>query len=291
MRVLAVSSFLIFLTVQCAPTQTAPIVASAPASPRDAAPTLPPPGKMLEDTYINADVGVRIPVPHAWILAERLDPAFLDVVLKPVLGSGGAAEFTVVDTSVYPNLATGMLFRQQDKDKKLEPLVGIRHVTFDGIDYRRYDYHADARTPLPFQSRLSVTMRGWRLLITLDASSREDLDRLVEKFKGLQFLPPHDTFAKPPTVAGPVTLGYPVKEIPPQYPEIARKNGVQGKVELEALIGKDGKVKNLYPLSGPDLLIAPAMSAVVQWQYKPFLLGGTPIEVESYITVNFTLGN
>lgn len=80
-----------------------------------------------------------------------------------------------------------------------------------------------------------------------------------------------------------------VRQVQPQYPEIARDMHLSGTVRLEALIGTDGTVRNLDVLSGNPILARAVLAAVRQWRYRPTLLNGTPVEVETYITVNFVL--
>ena len=76
----------------------------------------------------------------------------------------------------------------------------------------------------------------------------------------------------------------------PAYPPLARATRTQGTVKIQAVIGRDGAIKNLQVLSGPPLLIAAAMEAVQQWRYQPTLLNGDPVEVLTDIDVNFTIG-
>ncbi len=81
-----------------------------------------------------------------------------------------------------------------------------------------------------------------------------------------------------------------VKKEPPQYPPMAKKARVQGTVVLRMLIGKDGKVQELHVLSGPKMLTTSALKAVQQWEYKPYLLNGNPVEVETKVNVIYSLG-
>ena len=75
----------------------------------------------------------------------------------------------------------------------------------------------------------------------------------------------------------------------PIYPSIARAAHIQGAVVLTAIIDKDGKIDNLQLVSGHPLLAPAAIDAVRQWRYKPFLLNGQPVEVETTVTVTFRL--
>ena len=81
-----------------------------------------------------------------------------------------------------------------------------------------------------------------------------------------------------------------IHRIEPQYPVIARIAGVSGTVELRAIIGRDGSVSSIEVLSGNPLLARPAVEAVRQWRYRPTILDGEAVEVETRITVNFVLG-
>lgn len=82
-----------------------------------------------------------------------------------------------------------------------------------------------------------------------------------------------------------------VHKVPPTYPDDAKKARIQGKVQLEAVIGKTGEVEQLKVISGPKELQQSAVDAVRQWIYKPFLLNGDPVEVKTTIRVVYTLGN
>ena len=80
-----------------------------------------------------------------------------------------------------------------------------------------------------------------------------------------------------------------VSKVTPVYPEDAKKARVSGSVILDATIGKDGTVENLKVLSGPAPLQQSALDSVRQWKYKPYLLNGDPVEVETKITVVYSL--
>jgi len=73
----------------------------------------------------------------------------------------------------------------------------------------------------------------------------------------------------------------------PDYPPIARQSGAQGQVVVTAVIGADGKVKDVKVLQGHPLLRNAAIAAVKQWVYKPTLLNGVPVEAETRISLNF----
>jgi protein TonB len=86
-----------------------------------------------------------------------------------------------------------------------------------------------------------------------------------------------------------VTEGLLMKKVQPQYPPLARQARIQGAVVLQASIGKDGTVQNLRAISGHPMLTPSAIEAVKQWKYRPYFLNGEAVEVDTTITVNFTL--
>ena len=80
-----------------------------------------------------------------------------------------------------------------------------------------------------------------------------------------------------------------VRRVQPLYPSLARSARVQGTVVLSAIISKAGTIENLRVLSGHPMLVAAAIEAVSQWRYRPYILNGEPIEVETQIVVSFSL--
>ena len=86
-----------------------------------------------------------------------------------------------------------------------------------------------------------------------------------------------------------VSQGLLIKKVQPPYPPLARSARIQGSVILQAEISKDGTIQNLRLISGHPMLAPSAIEAVKQWRYKPYFLNGEPVEVETQITVNFTL--
>jgi TonB family protein len=91
-------------------------------------------------------------------------------------------------------------------------------------------------------------------------------------------------------VSAGVAQGLIASKVQPLYPEQAKAAKIQGPVLLHAIIGKDGSVQSLNIISSASpLLDQAALDAVKQWKYRPYLLNGTPVEVDSQITVNFSL--
>ena len=86
-----------------------------------------------------------------------------------------------------------------------------------------------------------------------------------------------------------VSTGLLIKKVTPNYPQLAKQARIQGQVVLQAEISKDGTIQNLQLISGHPMLAPAAIEAVKQWRYKPYLLNGEPVAVETQVVVNFSL--
>lgn len=100
-----------------------------------------------------------------------------------------------------------------------------------------------------------------------------------------------------PKVAAPQTLrvsqgvteGLLIKKVPPTYPRQAIQMHVQGAVQLQAMIDRQGRISSVKVLKGDPMLARAAVDAVNQWRYKPYFLDGQPVDIQTQITVNFKL--
>jgi protein TonB len=90
-------------------------------------------------------------------------------------------------------------------------------------------------------------------------------------------------------VSAGVTSGLLLRKVNPNYPPLARQARISGTVVLHAVISKDGSIEGLQLVSGHPMLAPAAIEAVKQWKYRPYLLNGEPVEVDTEVQVNFTL--
>jgi protein TonB len=97
-------------------------------------------------------------------------------------------------------------------------------------------------------------------------------------------VPPKPTFRPSNLLQGSL-----IRRVEPVYPPLARTARIQGSVVLAAVISKQGTIQHLQVLSGHPMLVNAALEAVSQWRYRPYVLNGEVIEVETQITVNFKL--
>ena len=107
--------------------------------------------------------------------------------------------------------------------------------------------------------------------------------------------PPPPSASSPPKRTGPYRVGGDVKaprqlvSVPPDYPPIAKTARVEGTVEVDAVIDEQGNVVQARAVSGPKLLFAAAVQAVVKWKYEPTTLDGMPVPIQMQVSVVFHL--
>ncbi len=166
-----------------------------------------------------------------------------------------------------------------------------------------------------------TTWRGYTLGFLFTAPSEAELDTLAVSLDGLDFfgpetpLPPPGAYGSgmklatwstdtPPDCPDGPASGAQMERVPispetaaklavyrvaPTYPPLARTAGIQGEVVLAVVIGCSGAVREVRLESGPPMLAPAAVHAVRQWRYKPYMLNGQAVEVETNVTVRFTL--
>jgi TonB family protein len=192
-------------------------------------------------------------------------------------------------------------------------------ANFAAKQFFRADYRESLPTGALYKAFIATKFREYFLGWTLVAGSPEELEESADSLQRISFgvdgpVPsckdaPQSTgimggviSSKPsmaPSSSGlpmrvrvsqGVSTGLLVTKVPPQYPDEAREASIQGTVVLRALIDTNGNVEDLTLVSGHPLLAPAALEAVKQWKYKPYLLNGQPVKVETQITVNFQLG-
>jgi len=92
-------------------------------------------------------------------------------------------------------------------------------------------------------------------------------------------------------VSEPAQMAQLIRRVEPIYPALAKQIQHEGRVELRAIISTAGTIESLEVLSGDPLFIQSALAAVREWRYRPTILNGRPIEVDTHITVIYTLNH
>lgn len=109
----------------------------------------------------------------------------------------------------------------------------------------------------------------------------------LSDFIGTGAAMPNVKFAGPKRITSRLTEAQLVNRVEPVYPHIAAVSNIQGQVKLHAIIARDGSIQSLNAISGHPLLVRAAVEAVEHWRYRPYVLNGEAVEVETFITVNF----
>ncbi|MGB2634377.1 MAG: energy transducer TonB [Candidatus Acidiferrum sp.] len=123
------------------------------------------------------------------------------------------------------------------------------------------------------------------------APDGQQISSLGTPGSGLQPTPP----VTPPRpkerlqISAPVQQAMLIRRVEPIYPPLGMQLRREGRVELHAIISTDGSIQSLEVITGDPLFIQSAMSAVREWRYRPTILDGQPIEVDTHITVVYTL--
>jgi TonB family protein len=139
---------------------------------------------------------------------------------------------------------------------------------------------------LPMEVGIS---EGSRQILTAKVDSVEYVSPIDPAFAPVSSatFPKTDRVSLSPTL----TAGMLQKKVVPIYPGDAKDAHVSGTVLLHALIGRDGRVHDIHVVQAPwPSLVASAIQAVSQWEYKPYLINGEPVEVDTFVSVIFTLG-
>ncbi len=93
------------------------------------------------------------------------------------------------------------------------------------------------------------------------------------------------------SISEPAQMAQLIRRVEPIYPALAKQIQHEGRVELRAIISTAGTIESLEVLSGDPLFIQSALAAVREWRYRPTILNGRPIEVDTHITVIYTLSH
>jgi len=117
----------------------------------------------------------------------------------------------------------------------------------------------------------------------------ESLD-LLPSIDEAEFTPPPDAKPSPRlvTISGAVAQGFLLHQIPPEFPSAAKGVRTSGTVVIEAVIAKDGHIRDARLGAGATVFEGAALEAVRRWRYRPYLLNGEPVEVET--TINLVFG-
>jgi TonB family protein len=286
-------------------------------------------GAIVNGVYSNECLGFSYPIPAGWQVngatsggkAKRLSYKSMGLLfLQPEKGKlpGSRILLTARDAAgekgTAEDFVTNAVSAQINSPTDHRELVRDTFAVFyGGKHFFRSDYKGVVPDGAPlYFAYIYTEFRGYFIGVTLASGTPEGLDEAAASLHEISFqedqanpkcsagVPDEVTSATqpaPPKTATPmhtrisqgISAGLIIKKVQPQYPEDAKQARVQGQVVLQVEISKEGTVRNLQLISGDPMLAPAAIEAVKQWIYKPYLLNGEPVVVETQVIVNFTL--
>jgi TonB family protein len=158
--------------------------------------------------------------------------------------------------------------------------------SFPGLNFVYNQFETFAGRPVPHTIALSLSrvLRGKFVIDSLEAWTPDDA----------VFVPPPDRSpqAPPDVVSGAVIAGSVLSKTTPMYPSWAKANHIAGSVVLAATITPEGTISDVQVVTSPDQSLTTAsLDAVKSWKYKPYLLDGKPVAVDTLVTVTFSFGS
>src|SRR6266851_5803380 len=190
-----------------------------------------------------------------------LKPLAMPVLLAPPPGPPPSAQSHAIEHPAESNLAHGVL---------IMPRTIPTHIR---------DIQEESGPP--------QVMSGQYVFGSTGAGSPEGILHSLGNSSAVP-VPPLPAVAHTPRVSH-MMEGNLIRRVQPEYPPIARSARIQGQVVLAAVISKEGTIENLRALAGHPMLVHAALEAASQWRYRPYILNNEPVEVETQITVNFSL--
>jgi TonB family protein len=207
--------------------------------------------------------------------------------MTPTYPAGANVSGTVVlkYTITKDGTVDDVQFVSGPEELKDAAIAAVKQWTYEPATYSGHPIPMPATTSLDFKMPPLVDEDA-------DIPNATNTAKSIPPASGTTFPP---EAASAPIVGGRVELASKdvakllVRQATPHYPDSAKRNHVQGSVKMHAIIGVDGVVKELTVISGPAELRDSAKDAVQQWRYKQVVINGTPTEVDTTITVIFTM--
>lgn len=196
---------------------------------------------------------------------------------------------------VLYDFETKFLEALRKRNPKLQPTKAEWQIIYTGISFESEWFQGEG-----FATAMAATRRRGHLVqVTVIAPTLADVEAIVRELRFV-FVPDRGNLPGANGNEGTdrsmlVRISQPTSQkliktkVQPKYPADARTMGVQGSVVMSAIITTQGEIAALWVKSGHPLLIDSALDAVHLWKYKPYVLNGEPVNVETQITVNYTL--
>jgi TonB family protein len=268
-------------------------------------------GSIANHVYTNECFGISLAIPDGWRLNNQLVVAdgkarhmpggelTLLILDQPKKGAfGNRIGLTARDASGSVSSVKDYVFNSVHGQVNLDPehtniLKDAYSVDYGGKHFYRADYTQSLRNGgVLYQSFVYTIFRGYYIGETLVAASPGELEQAADSLQHIAFREDEQNpncVMQRVGIPQEVSTGLLIKKVPAPYPQLAQLARIQGRVLLNVVIGKDGYVHNISLIAGHPMLAPAAINAVKQSEYKPYLVNGQPVEIETQVVVIFDL--
>jgi protein TonB len=270
----------------------------------------PPPGFFLHRTYTNQYFALSFPLATDWVpetgavrnrLASRNPAQSESLLLAAVhipqdvtdLRADSSFTVTAVTRSAHANTDNCARYLKMWPGKKATLKGTISEYTVAGHEFFRANF--DSRTDASDLAVVCSPAGHYLLLWHVQGLYWDSVDDAASTVYAIVPWPPDEETGSSEsfqqvTVPRNTSASLLVREVKPVYPAVAIENHIQGTVRMRAAISKDGDVEGLELLDGPVELAMSAVTAVRQWKYRPYLMGGQPVAISTEVVVNYESG-
>ena len=207
------------------------------------------------------------------------------LVLYPLLGKG--ERISLKDMTPVPPYAPFHGDRHQNINHRQRPILQACSFCVP----HHYDHAIITHDPTPANNTVDETVDDSELSRYGDSNGKPN--GLFGSTSDRGPVKPNTEEVKPAVVrrkiSEPLLAASLIRRVDPVYPALARQIRLEGRVELHAIISTDGRIQSLEVISGHPLLIKSALQAVYEWRYRPTILNGQAVEVDTHITVIYSL--
>lgn len=277
-------------------------------------------GKIVGSIYSNECLGFSLPIPAEWEITGKIvgsdikashrlgggldllllrpqgkpaDIVTIHLIARDAKGESGPVQEYVSTTAhqrANLRLPDGTLIQR-------ELIQDATPVDYGGRQFFRAKLKQSVLGTTTYAEFAYTNFRGFFIGEEVGTESLDESDRAIDLLRGISFLEDErdSRCVEDPApklrvrVSEGVSQRLLITRIEPRYPDEARQAHAEGPVVLKALIGTNGNVEDLTSVSGDSLLIPAAIEAVRQWKYKPYLLNGEAVTVETQVTVSFAI--
>lgn len=262
----------------------------------------PDKGSIQQNTYSNSYFRLSYTFPEGFVPAPAGDATSAKYRLLQ-LDSQSRPEHITITAEPASGIGEGDLLEAATAGIRQQGFTQsgpATSQTYGGLTFRSASFRKARETGAEYLAVAATLSHDYILEFFFASADEQELANLLQSARSLEIQPDWSS-GEPIDDSAPAGAPRRIRDSQgvqerlllrhedPKYPPEARKNKIQGTVQLMIVIAKDGTPQRLYVLSGNPLLASAALDAVSRWRYQPYILNGTPVVVQSLVTINFIL--